>query len=94
MDDKPLNLVLPNRVDIEPELYEELIRQVHAITPTLRYDKDYQIRQLVTREFWRPLDIPTQIKLGKCLAYLEQQGLVPLVFVGCPRCSVKFYRRK
>ena len=86
--------ILPNGVEIEEDLYQELIRQIYLVASTLRYGKVYRIHRLVMPEFWCPQPRSIRLKLGRCLAYLEQEGLVPLVFVGCPRCSVKYYRRK
>lgn len=84
--------LLPNGTSLPQELCREFRREVESAVRWLPPETTCDIGDLVTPQFWLPLDRWTRVKLGRFLAYWVANGELPLEFASPPKRSNKRYR--
>ena len=87
----PKKVRLSRLQSVDLELYRMVIEDVRGVIPTLRRNKEYRSKHLVSEAMWAGTDKTAHALIGRCIAHAVARGLLPLRFVGCPRCNVKRY---
>jgi hypothetical protein len=84
--------LLPDGTYLEQALCREFRREVESAIRWLPPGVNCDIRDLVTPQFWLPLDRWTRVKLGRFLAHWVGRGELPLEFASPAKRSNKKYR--
>jgi len=71
-------------------LHDELHQHVRTQLPSLNYGKPLKARDMVARNYYATLD-PWFV--GACVSHWERHDELPVRFLGCPYCSVRYYER-
>ena len=87
-----LHDMLPDGTDVPQSLCREFRRQVEDAVQWLPPGVTCDIRDLVTPQFWLPLDKWLRSKLGRFLAHWVARGELPLEFASSMRRPNKRYR--
>lgn len=70
--------------------HDELLEHVTARIPDLKHGARHKAKAMVEPQYYARHD-PWWI--GGCVADWERKGMVRVHFLGCPYCTVRFYRR-
>lgn len=71
-------------------LHDELQQHVRARLPILEYGERLKAKEMVARDYYATLN-PWLV--GACVSHWERHRDLPLRFLGCPYCSVRYYQR-
>ena len=81
---------LDTGVFVPRRLHDELFEHVTARVEKLKYDEPYKAKEMVDPSFYA-----TQAPwiVGRCVSHWERHHDLPLHFLGCRYCSVRYYGR-
>lgn len=85
-------VVLSTGVRVSKMFHDELFEKTMANIRTLRYGVPYKSEDIVEPRYWAKHRFD-HWHMGCCIADWERRGLIPLRFVGCEYCKVRYYMR-
>ena len=80
---------LQNGVYVPRKLHDELYGHIRLRLSPLRDVRRLKAKDMVAADYYVTLD-PWVV--GACVSHWEHRDELPLQFLGCPYCSVRFYR--
>lgn len=83
-------VALSSGILVPRAVHDALLEHVAARIPDLAHGLPYKAKEMVAQQLYAQLD-PWQV--GYCVADWERTQTLPLRFLGCRYCSVRYYRR-
>lgn len=81
---------LSSGIHVPRAVHDELFEHVMVGIGRLAYDRPHKARAMLEAQYYARVD-PWQV--GGCVADWERHHLIPVRFLGCPYCSVRYYER-
>lgn len=73
-----------HRTHLIPRRFYEAVRQrAVAFVPQMVREQGYKSEAICGADFWRPLSDDKRRMAGRCIAYMERNGLLPIRRLGC-----------
>jgi hypothetical protein len=92
-DDPNVIMVLIQGIPVAKAFHDAHWRMVNQALPNLPYGAELKIDDFYDPEWWADQSDSLHWRAGCLLSHWVQLGMLPLMFVGCPRCSKKRYLR-
>jgi hypothetical protein len=80
---------LRSGVCVPRKVHDELHGHIRPRLPRLKDVPRLKAKDMVAADYYATLN-PWLV--GACVSHWEHRGELPLRFLGCPYCSVRFYR--
>lgn len=81
-------VLLQNGVYVSLKVHDELLRHIRPRLSPLRDAPRLKAREMVADDYYATLN-PWVV--GACVSHWEHRDELPLRFLGCPYCSVRYY---
>lgn len=79
---------LRNGVYVPRRLHDELREHIRPRLRSLKGAPRLKAKEMVAGDYYATLNPWT---VGACVSHWESSGELPLRFLGCPHCSVRYY---
>lgn len=91
--DEPDMVPLSSGILVPREYHDALFCQVTGRIPHLEFGARLKARDMVDPDNYALCSNAERWRIGCCVAHWEREEKIPVHFLGCPYCSVRYYER-
>lgn len=86
------NEILLNGYTAPQAFYDSVRHQVEKTLPALERDKSYTLEMLCGKAFWDQLGTGEPLMAGRCMKFMVEKHLLPLIPAGKTSANAKLYQ--